>query len=626
MHGNLGSRLGRPQTHSRRVSVLVVALGCSFALATPAFAANTQTIGNPTGPVLSSACDPGSVVVGFEASGEAGLLSSVAARCRDALNAVSTAPAIGVPQFPLGQSNCTTGETADGIYGSSDANFVYAIGIACPTANGARLGNSYGSSVGPLRCPAGEGLVGLEGTFYFGALISSVTGVCAATIATPTISTNASANITLGAGTLSDTATVSGRVSPQSSATITFTLYGPDDATCTSAPVFTTTAPSPTASGPVTSSAFTPTQAGTYRWKAAYSGDANNSPVSGSCNDANENTVVSRATPTISTNASADITLGAGTLSDTATVSGRANPDATATITFRLFGPNDATCASVPVFTTTAPYPMAGGPVTSSAFTPTQAGTYRWIAAYSGDANNAAVTGACNDPNESVAVTAPANYRQTVLADTPVGYWRFGESSGVTAFDETANHNDGTYLNGPVLGVPGALTADPNTAVRMDGINDYVRVPDSPSLGVGNTFSSEGWIKRASTAKTVNMMVKDFQVVVMSAANGSQVWVRKPNVSTIARSTTGVPADSAYHHIVVTKNASGSGTVKIYIDGTPVGVTDVSPAQVTTNSATPLLFGSAGDSPADFDEFALYANVLSAARVQAHYVTGHPGA
>lgn len=219
------------------------------------------------------------------------------------------------------------------------------------------------------------------------------------------------------------------------------------------------------------------------------------------------------------------------------------------------------------------------------------------------------------------AVKAPG----PVAADAPVGYWRFGESSGVTAFDETANHNNGTYLNGPVLGVPGALAGDPNTAVRMDGINDYTRVFNSPSLGVGNTFTSEGWIKRASTAKAVDIMTKGFQVIIMSAANSSQVWVRKAGVSTIAKSTTGVPADSAYHHIVVTKNASGPGTVKIYIDGSPVGVTDVAPAQVTTNSTTPLVFGSPGDSPADFDEFALYARVLTAAQVQAHYVAGHPG-
>ena len=37
---------------------------------------------------------------------------------------------------------------------------------------------------------------------------------------------------------------------------------------------------------------FTPTTAGTYLWTASYSGDTNNKPVSTSCGDANESSVV----------------------------------------------------------------------------------------------------------------------------------------------------------------------------------------------------------------------------------------------------------------------------------------------------------------------------------------------
>ena len=51
------------------------------------------------------------------------------------------------------------------------------------------------------------------------------------------------------------------------------------------------------------------------------------------------------------------------------------------------------------------PYPVAGGAVTSAAFTPTAAGVYRWIATYSGDANNFPVSGACGDSSETVTVT-----------------------------------------------------------------------------------------------------------------------------------------------------------------------------------------------------------------------------
>ena len=32
-------------------------------------------------------------------------------------------------------------------------------------------------------------------------------------------------------------------------------------------------------------------------------------------------------------------------------------------------------------------------------------------------------------------------YRNTILADGPVAYWRLGESAGLRAYDETANNN-----------------------------------------------------------------------------------------------------------------------------------------------------------------------------------------
>ena len=152
---------------------------------------------------------------------------------------------------------------------------------------------------------------------------------------------------------------------------------------------------------------------------------------------------------------------------------------------------------------------------------------------------------------DAAAITYPAE----VAADTPAGYWRFAEASGLTAIDSSGNANNGTYTNGPVLGVPGALTG--NSAVSMDGVNDTTRVPDANSLDVGDTFSAEGWIKRSSTAQTHTMMVKGFQIVVMNAGSGSQVWLRKPNVSTIARTNVAVGA-GAYHHIVVTKDGNGA--------------------------------------------------------------------
>ena len=99
---------------------------------------------------------------------------------------------------------------------------------------------------------------------------------------------------------------------------------------------------------------------------------------------------------------SSSITLGQQTF-DTATLSNGFGQ--TGTITFRLFGPNNGTCAGTPIFTSIQ---AVGGNNTysSTSFTPTAVGTYNWIASYSGDANNPATANACGDANESVTVNA----------------------------------------------------------------------------------------------------------------------------------------------------------------------------------------------------------------------------
>ena len=112
------------------------------------------------------------------------------------------------------------------------------------------------------------------------------------------------------------------------------------------------------------------------------------------------------AAASVSTVASPGVTLGTP-ISDNATLSGGgiAPLQPTGTMTFNLFGPNDAVCAGPAIFTS-SPAVNFNGPYASGNFTPLAAGTYRWIANYSGDANNAPTANACNAANESVIVTA----------------------------------------------------------------------------------------------------------------------------------------------------------------------------------------------------------------------------
>jgi hypothetical protein len=92
-------------------------------------------------------------------------------------------------------------------------------------------------------------------------------------------------------------------------------------------------------------------------------------------------------------------------LKDTATLSGGVNP--TGTITFKLYGPNDATCANAAIDSETASVSGNGSYSTATGLTVSLAGTYQWVASYSGDANNNPASTKCGDEPVVVSPASP---------------------------------------------------------------------------------------------------------------------------------------------------------------------------------------------------------------------------
>ena len=236
------------------------------------------------------------------------------------------------------------------------------------------------------------------------------------------LSTNASPGAGIG-GAIHDTATLAGGSAPTGS--VTFRLYGPDDATCSRAPAF-VAQQRVFGNGQYQSPAFTPQDSGTYRWTARYSGNLSNAAAGTICDDNGEAVTIGRVRPSLSTSASPVATVGRGprvsaaglSIYDAATLSQGAQP--TGEITFKLYGPNDARCTRAPVFTS-ATTVNGNGIYNSQRFIPTAGGIYRWRATYSGDANNFAVgPGSCGDRDEGVRITIPAVVSLTSSASAAV--------------------------------------------------------------------------------------------------------------------------------------------------------------------------------------------------------------
>jgi hypothetical protein len=126
------------------------------------------------------------------------------------------------------------------------------------------------------------------------------------------------------------------------------------------------------------------------------------------------------------------------------------------------------------------------------------------------DAVGAEGDGAPTDANagaESAAADASADvvgdggagaspYRDLVLADTPLAYWRMGIGAGQIVPDETANGNDLSLQGtGFELGAPGAIVGDSNGAVRFDGRTSWgiAEAPDALLFPAAASFTLECW-------------------------------------------------------------------------------------------------------------------------------------
>jgi hypothetical protein len=227
----------------------------------------------------------------------------------------------------------------------------------------------------------------------------NTTGITSEVEATP---------VALGS-TLGDSASLLNTDYLDGTGSITFTLYGPSDTTCSASPVYTETVSANTGDGPYfTSGSYDAEVAGTYHWIASFSGDNNNSAASTTCGD--EPVVVNEASPSISSLTTTANPAAVGeTLQDSATLSNTGTLDGTGSITFDLYGPSDTTCSLTPVYTETVSDITSDGPYdTTTGYTAPSTGTYNWIVSFSGDGSNNDAISACGEEPVVVNEASPS--------------------------------------------------------------------------------------------------------------------------------------------------------------------------------------------------------------------------
>ena len=201
------------------------------------------------------------------------------------------------------------------------------------------------------------------------------------------------------------------------------------------------------------------TSAGRYCWRAVFSGDSANGIPGSSDSRSSECFTVNPVTPSLATTASASVVLG-GSISDSATIGGLATQPASpvinttgaggaaagGTITFTLYGPDNCTTLAY----TSAAVTVSGNgsyPTPTPAFVPLAAGTYHWVASYSGNLPNNSATShntACDDTNEDVVVTTVPSSLTSAQTWVPsdsvtVSATAGGAMAGVVSFEFFTN-------------------------------------------------------------------------------------------------------------------------------------------------------------------------------------------
>jgi hypothetical protein len=248
----------------------------------------------------------------------------------------------------------------------------------------------------------------------------------------------------------------------------------------------------------------------------------------------------------------------------------------------------------------------------------------------SSDAGDGATSGDSARDADTAPDGGATGYRATVLADSPLAYYRF-DDTGAVAKDETGAH-DGTY-KGAVKHVAGALRSEPGTAALFDGAS-WVEVGNVLPFTGNAPFTIEAWASPVAGAGDPACLaaksfapggasgdLSDGYTLYLDSGSNAVQFARIRSSVRSGPSAAGI-ANDRFTHVVATYDGK---TAAIFVDGAAVA-SNPSGEQLTTTSNPFTIGAGRGGVYCYFhgalDEVAVYGAALPAARIQAHYAAG----
>jgi len=251
------------------------------------------------------------------------------------------------------------------------------------------------------------------------------------------------------------------------------------------------------------------------------------------------------------------------------------------------------------------------------------------------------VTSEARGPRYIAMAVSPSTYDVVILADSPIGYWRLGETTGTTADDETANDNDGTISAGITLGEEALIGGDQNPCLLFDGASGDVDMGSPAALDdiFSGGGSLEAWINADSDGEVNAGRIMDkgqwvFATVDESGGN-LRIQFQHGFASTegIWHTDRDVTINAAHHVVVTFDRDSVANNPSIYVDNVLYTIgngklteTSIPAGAALSDAALNFVVGNRTIDDATFDghidEPAVYSSVLTSGQITAHYHAG----
>ena len=224
----------------------------------------------------------------------------------------------------------------------------------------------------------------------------------------------------------------------------------------------------------------------------------------------------------------------------------------------------------------------------------------------------------------------PRTYDAAVLATEGISsYWRLGEPAGDTTAADSKDGNNGTYEGGFTLGEPGALSGNPDTAVRLDGVDGRITTSFNP-FQTASSRTCEGWANRASDTAAHALFAGDAATSypVLRCNAGSSDVRFNPDTSGAGQDFAGaLPAPGKWFHWVLVWDG-GAQAATLFVDGADKGTLTFgfdfggAPGNIELGAEG----GTTNPFDGHLDEVAVYDGALDAATIQSHFTLGSTGA